>query len=251
MSLFAPTQTLAVTPHFQVDAGGTLTTSLVSYYKLEDVNDFWSTNNLTNNGSTPFNAGKVNNAADFGASNTTKYLTSTADTGINGGAISLSAWVNITTAPGTGVRYTIVDSGNSTNQVEYYLFYQDVSGTKQLQFMRNKGGVAVEVVTVNTILTTGTWYHVVGTYNATTLILYLNNVSQGSTASSGNGTAGIGNAIEVGSINSVDKISGLVDEYGLWSKALSTTEISNLYNAGAGQTMVTTSGRRRLIITSW
>lgn len=227
--------------HFQVDTGGALTTNLISYYKLEDTTDFWSTNNLTNNGSTPFNAGKVNNAADFGVSNTTKYLNSTINTGINGGSISLEAWVNITTAPAMNGRYTIITNGNAINQVDYYLFYQDTGGIKQLQFMRNKGGVAADTITVNTSLNAGTWYHVVGTYNGTTLTLYLNNVLQGTTAASGNGTSGIFNEIGVGIIPNGGTpssfLSGLVDEAGIWSKALSTTEISDLYNGGVGQTI--------------
>ena len=58
---------------FQVDASGTLTTSLSDYYKLEDTADFWGTDNLTNNGSLSFAAGKVNNAASFNGSS--QYLT--------------------------------------------------------------------------------------------------------------------------------------------------------------------------------
>ena len=66
---------------FQVDTGGTLTTGLISYYQLEDRLDFYSTNDLTNNGSTAFVAGKVNNAADFGSPNTTKWLLKSIVTG--------------------------------------------------------------------------------------------------------------------------------------------------------------------------
>jgi hypothetical protein len=60
--------------HFQVDSGSTLTNGLTSYYKLEDTSDYYGTSTLTNNGTSSFNAGKVGNAWDGGASNSTKYL---------------------------------------------------------------------------------------------------------------------------------------------------------------------------------
>ena len=44
---------------FTIDTNRTLTTNLVAYYKLEDVNDFWGSYNLTNYNSVQFNAGKV------------------------------------------------------------------------------------------------------------------------------------------------------------------------------------------------
>src|SRR5262249_12591795 len=55
-------------PCFQVDAGGTLTTNLISYYQLQsDGNDFYGSNNLANNNSVTFPAnGHVQaNSANF------------------------------------------------------------------------------------------------------------------------------------------------------------------------------------------
>ena len=47
--------------HFQVDSGGTLLTNLISYYKLDDVNDYYASNNLTNNNTVTFVTGKIDN----------------------------------------------------------------------------------------------------------------------------------------------------------------------------------------------
>lgn len=48
--------------------------NLVSYYKLENVNDSKGSNTLTNNGSTTFTSARWNNGANFGSANSSKYL---------------------------------------------------------------------------------------------------------------------------------------------------------------------------------
>ena len=105
---------------FQIDTQGTLTANLQSYYKLEDANDFWSTNNLTNNNGVTFDSGIVNNGADFGSTNTNKTLSTTSTLSIDGGAMSMGCWVNITTVPG---NYDIAIQGNNSSKVLYYLEY--------------------------------------------------------------------------------------------------------------------------------
>jgi len=98
--LVSATGTVSTSTSFQTDTNRTLTTGLEGYYKLEDASDNWSTNNLTNVGSVTFDGGKVNNAADLGASNTTKILDTTSSLAIDGGNISFACWVNIQTNPG-------------------------------------------------------------------------------------------------------------------------------------------------------
>ena len=249
---------LAAGEVFQVDTGGTLNTGLLAYYKLEDVNDFFSTHTLTNFGTTQFNIGKVSNAADFGASNSTKYLRSTDDLGINGGSISMACWINITTQPGTNVDSALVAQGNATNNVSNFLRYQDSGGTKILSFARNRVGVTIQQAQISTTLTTGTWYDIVGTFDSasSTLYLYLNGTLQSTSTASGFGSGSGITEIEIsGYYNTAGGLySGLADECGIWSKALSQQEVTDLYNSGNGQTMYIPGAaaptRRRMIIIS-
>ncbi len=224
---------------FQVDSGGTLTTNLNAYYELEDVTDFWSTHDMTNNGSTPFSAGKVNNAADFGTSNTTKWLHNGDELGINGGAMSISAWVNVTTQPSNQtMAFAGVFSG--ANDVVDILQYTDAGGAKSVQYDHDRTCVATGIISTSTTLTTGTWHHIVGTYDGTQSRLYLDgNLVAGPTNEGGNGSCNA-SEIGIGALNNgaTYKFSGLVDEMGIWSKALSATEIADLYNGGSGQTMI-------------
>jgi len=226
---------------FQVDTGGTLTTSLVSYYKLEDVNDFFASNNLTNNNSVAFNTGKVSNAADMGASNTTKYLNIASDLGITNGNCSISCWVNVTTAPASGTQGTIVAKNDGGTFIMYNLYYQNDAGTLRVSADRLRGGVADDEVKVAHTLTIGTWFHLVLTYDGTNIELWIDGVSKGTAAASGNGSNYIADTFNIGNrlYNGVlaTYLSGLVDEVGIWSKKLSNTEVADLYNAGSGQTM--------------
>lgn len=228
---------------FQVDTGGTLTTNLRAYYKLEDVNDFFDNAfNLTNNNAVAFNAGKINNAADFGASNTNKYLSITNDLGITGGNISMSIWVNITTTPTGGGTYFLAEQSDAGIDVANSIFYRDNTGTPEIVWKRDRAGQpATEIVSAVT-LTEGTWFNLVYTYDGTNIEGFVDTVSKGTTGSTGNGSNAINDIFTIGARNLTGSpslfTSGLVDEVGVWSKELSGTEISDLYNGGSGQTMV-------------
>lgn len=224
---------------FQVDTDRTLTTDLVAYYKLEDVNDYYGSYDLTNNGTTPFNAGKVNDAADFGASNTTKYLRVADDLGIQNTTFSVSAWVKVTTQPSNS-EDLMWNHGDGGVKVWSYITYVDASGTKTLVFRRNKAGVSVSSATYTVTLTTGVWYHLVATYNSGTgdMELFVDGVSRATANQTGTGIGAVGDEFSISGQNGGSLFSGLADEVGVWSKILSSTEIDDLYNSGSGQTMV-------------
>ena len=245
---------------FQVDSGGTLTTNLVAYYKLEDATDFWGSYNLTNNNSISFVPGKVNNCGDSGSANSNKSLTNSTSSIITSGTMpfSISAWVNINTQPGTNVLMDFVSVQDGDVFVGYELGYRDVSGTKKVYAERFKSGVADDIIDYASTLTIGTWYHLVLTWDGSALKLYLNNSLVASNTFSGVGNTNRGNGISLfarvttgGSPLSERFTSTKIDEVGIWSKALTTTEISDLYNGGNGQTMIEPSinTRRRLLLT--
>ena len=218
--------------HFQVDSGGTLLTNLISYYKLDDVNDYYASNNLTNNNTVTFVTGKIDNAGDFEV-DSTQYLSNTGNLGIDGGAISFSAWIKLESQ--TAARF-IVNQFSDTSHIGYWIHYNG----SILEFERLKRGVADDRIQYSTSPSNGTWYHVVLTYDGSNLRGYLNGseVTGSPVASTGNGsvsdTTGFRIGADRGNANTFD---GLIDEVGVWSKALSTTEITDLYNSGDGQTM--------------
>ncbi len=223
---------------FQIDTGGTLTTGLMSYFKLDNVNDFWNAYNLTNGNSTAFATGKVGNGADF-ESSSSNYLRIADNLGITGGAFSASLWVKFES--NTGADQTLFFKSDATNFVEYLL---QLESFNTLKFYRQKAGGAFlsNTVSVSWTPTTGVWYHIVCTNNGSESRVYIDTVDSGNVATSGNGTSTAVNQLNIGGwargVPTQNWVDGTIDELGIWDKALNATERGDLYNAGSGQTMV-------------
>ena len=235
LSLLIPSGVFAAKA-FDVDTGGTLTTNLVSWYNLEDVNDEFSTNTLTNNGSATFTTGKINNAVNLVRASS-QYL-SDGTLSYGGSAYSISGWFNPSSQPTSGQLYTMAAVSDSTSDTILWIGYYNNAGTYQIFGARTKFGVADEGPAINQTLTTGTWYHIAITYDGSNVRTYLNgSLLGGPTASSGSGSNGANSRSEIGT-GAADSLTNLtdgkIDLVGFWGKALSSTEITDLYNSGNG-----------------
>ena len=120
----------------------------------------------------------------------------------------------------------------------YGMLLEDVAGdgsSQSLNMMTSSTGSNQDQgkVTVGTI-NNGTYYHFAATKSGSTYTAYLNGVSIGTDtvyATVPNTTA----KFELGAWNGAGNISNAqLDEWGIWSRALTGTEITTLYNAGAG-----------------
>ncbi len=219
--------------------------NLQAYYKLENTSDSKGANTLTNTGTTPFNAAKYNNGADFGANNSTKYLSVANALGWNGGAYSIVGWVKISTEPSSGTYQQIFAVRHYVTGTSLSVYYTDSSGQKQLLFWRGRIGVADEGPTVNiSALGTSAFHHLAITYDGTNVRGYLDgSLIGGPTAASGNGNvnqysdnATIGIAPnQLGAY-----VSGIEDDVAFFNKALSLAEIGTLYAAGQNYTQILT-----------
>lgn len=196
---------------------------------------------LTNNNTVGYAAAKINNGADFGSANTNKTfnLANTYSIAVDG-AKSFAGWVNITTAPSSGVVQDIIGLGYSANDVVYLIEYWNQAGTLKLRVGRARYGVDDPTLIYTQTLTTGTWYHLALTIDASrNQALYVNGTSVATnTATSGNGSFGGGtyNGTKFGTaLYAIDRLyKGLVDEWGIWNVQLTSSEVTELYNAGAG-----------------
>lgn len=222
----------------------TLTTSIISYWKLDESSgnaaDSVGSNTLTNTNTVTYAAGKINNGADFGASNTNKKLTNTGAGGIDGGAISFSCWIKPTALPTSDAdpyatsTFSMMSQGNSSSSAFYSMHLSNVSGTQRVYFTRFKNSVGSTGAYGDSTTSTSVFTHIVGTYDGTTLKVYINGSLQANTVTdSGTGSSG-SSFINIGNRNTVAFFSGMVDEAGMWSRALSSTEVTELYNGGAG-----------------
>lgn len=221
-----------------------LLTSGVAYYKLDESSgnaaDSIGSRTLTNTGTSTYGAAKINNGADFGTSNTTKWLnTSTDNYGIDGSSITIAGWININTQISSGF-HTLFGQGSTASFTGQYVEYDYNGGTRRLLFYREKGAVGVDGPTYNTTLTAGTWYHIAYTYDGTNVRGYINgSLVAGPTAASGNGSSVMTNGFGIcdrfySGAALGNKTDMKADEVGIWSRALSASEITSLYNSGNG-----------------
>jgi hypothetical protein len=219
-----------------------LTDDLISYWKLDEssgnASDSVGSVTLTNNNTVGYATGKINNCADFGSSNSNKSLTTTNKLGIDGGEVSISAWVNCTTLPANNSdRQHAVDNGNNTSKVHYGVGVIKTSDKVHLFWNRGRSGVVDNTVLSTITPDTGTWYHLVMTYDGTDVRGYINGELDKSVASSGNGSGNPGEGTTIGCYvsGSSEFFSGKVDEVGVWDRALSSSEVTALYNSGNGK----------------
>lgn len=221
------------------DTGGTLNTNFVSAWNLADTTDDKGTETLTNHNSVAFSAGKNGNAADGGATNTNKYL----DTGNNplgtaSTTFSISAWVNVTTAPSSSLQYcfySLDQAGASGIGRNYHMFYGVEGGTKKITVFIDQVGISSSTFAFAVDLSTGTWHHVVMDVSSGAATLWLDGTSEGTATDPGAGNnASNNNFAIVGQADNERFFQGLVDACYFWSKALSSTEVGDLYNGGTG-----------------
>lgn len=221
-----------------------LLTGIVAYWKLDEssgnpADSAGSGLTLTNNGTTTFASALVNNGADLGTSNSTKFFSRADALSMNlANAFSASLWVKIRTEIASGI-WNLMEISDATRHVALRIFYDYNSGSRRITVQRQIGGVSFDTVNYTVTLGTSDWYNLVVRYNATTLEVYLNGVSVGSIASSGTGS-GFGTSrttVGQGFNESTMAYDGsfpstYYDEIGVWSKQVSTQEISDLYNIG-------------------
>ena len=83
---------------------------------------------------------------------------------------------------------------------------------------------------------TGSWVHVAGVFSQSSCVVYVNGVA--STTTGGSHTAGAGNIatctdnIDIGRMGGSGYMDGNLDEVGIWTSALSASDITDIYNSG-------------------
>lgn len=228
---------------FQVDTGGTLLTSLVSYYQAEDANDFYGTYHLTNNGSTPFNAGKINNAPDF-TPGSSQYLHANVHSYERTQALSMCGWVKF---DDTGVDRYILSRQNNTSPFNGVQYFRRTSDNRLVFGMGAANSTGARIRTAATFTTDTASYHFfVVTYDGSSTAAGMHIYWDGSEAATTSYQDNLNAStlvsydffISGGANPAANFMDGHIDEVGIWTKVLSSQEMTDLYNSGNGQTMI-------------
>ena len=216
-----------------VNSCSTLLNGLVSYWKLDgSAADSVGSNNGTLSGSPTWTTGKINGALSFSGSSQyadmgTKFPSITS-------AITISAWVN----PGSSqIQYADI-WGDHQSDFKGMVMQQNSNTLNQYSWGYGNGS-NFNGGTGFFNLTSGTWTHVVAVKDATTCYVYINGVEQ--TSLRGTCTSAIVPATSInyslgrGYAGGGRFFNGKIDEVAVWNRALSASEVSQLYNSGAGR----------------
>lgn len=217
--------------------------NIVSYWKLDESSgnaaDSHGSNTLTNNGSITYVTGKINNGADLEASSSQVFsITDAAQSGLDFTSnFSISMWVNpesITGAHGLVTKFQDSLGGKS------YRFSFDTTD----MFLTISGNGSAETSAIwSNPLTTGSLQHLALTYTASagSATLYYNGTAVSTQTGLATSIANTSSIFRLGSRSSTTDTAqqyfdGIIDEVGVWSKALTSGEVTQLYNSGNGFT---------------
>lgn len=218
-----------------------LSTSLVSYWELEESSgtrvDSHGSNDWSESGSIGNASAVQGDGADFESSNANEQL-SIADASQSGlefnGDFSISLWMK----PESSVNFTPLMYKWESSRA--FLFRFDQAATDHVTLATSNTGnstTASGEINLLSNLSDGTTYHFVLTFDlsAGTAELWVDGVSQGTLTTLDTSIANSSATMKVGGSTSDNQyFDGLIDEYGVWSKVLSSDEISDLYNSGSG-----------------
>ncbi len=206
---------------------------LVGYWSFDDASSTKATDSsgngntgtLTNMATSPstqasgWNPGKLGKGLTFDGVNDSVSLPSTI--GFTSSTVTLSAWFKTTdTAGGIVQHWQNVTCG-----------YRLIISSGNLSFtVSNPANTSLTSSTVND----GLWHHAVGTYDGTTMRLYVDGVQVTSGAKSGAIVACAGTGV-IGSDSGVGLLAASIDEPRIYNRALTAAQVLALYNAGEAQ----------------
>ena len=229
-------------------ASSSLKTSLVASYNGEsNTNDSFGTNNGTPQGGLTYGTGKIGNAFTFNGTNAYVSLPNNSLNSLTTD-FSVSGWIympantsslycvllsNVSNDYTTGKGWSVFTYGNN---IYFDVYYSGVYQVPNSAYVR---------LQANNTLTNNAWNHVTITRkNSTSSKIYINGSLVGSNTSIQNPatptaaitpTIGVLSSVGVGNpLSSYAPNGTKIDALNIWTKELTASEVSELYNSGNG-----------------
>ncbi len=211
----------------------TLVNGMVSYYKFDatsgDAIDEMGINNGTVSGATRNQTGKINKAFDFDGYN--DYVALGSNSSLGSGledAFTFSAWI----------KTSDFDIEKILSNEGYYSSYYLGGDNEKLKLSVRVGYSSYVSITGTTDLDDNSWHHVVAKFDGDDLYLYVDGVMENSQDIGWYGPFFENEYVHIGArkrySSTYEEFDGLIDEVGIWNRALTSEEITELYNSNAG-----------------
>jgi hypothetical protein len=220
---------------------GTPTSGLVGWWKLDDGSgtsaaDSSGTGNTgtLQNGPTWTTSGEIGGALTF-ASASTQYVSVTDAASLRPANWTVSTWVNLTSLPSSGGQTKLVAKDDSNSYSDYGLSIDNgdhCAGLNWRLYFNHSDGTTYAICYAATI-NTGTWYLATGTWDGTTLTIYVNGVSVATSTPGSTPSTGAGGDLEMGheyNISGSIYLNGTLDDVRVYNRALAAAEVSTLNN---------------------
>jgi len=211
-----------------------LLVGITSYYKLDESSGTVATDSTGNSDGTNYSAtvnqtGKIGTSYSFNGTGSYIYTNQTNQSDY----VSICAWIYPTSVTS---RSIVSADQDGTGQPRNWQFTIE-SGILNFIFIDLPTGVYF--ATSTTTLAINNWYFVCAVTNGTDIKLYVNNNLEDTEPAPAvmQHNAKIDIGVTRQNANPIGKFfSGKIDEVGIWSRALTSTEVTQLYNSGSGKT---------------
>lgn len=208
---------------------------LISYWKLDeasgDATDSHGSHDLTNSGASYGSTGVLNDCFDFEATEDDYcYVSYHSDFDVS--SVSMQAWIYIEANPN---EKSLAICGKENGNEGYLMAYMhDSGGGGSEYFFAFRLNATIRRYDCGDL--TGGWHHMVATYDGSNVKLYIDGdkkdtIADASGITNPNTYFGVGRVEQWGTNHDFD---GLIDEVGIWSRALDDDEVTALYNSGNG-----------------
>ncbi|MEY8758473.1 endo-beta-N-acetylglucosaminidase H [Chryseobacterium tongliaoense] len=196
------------------------------------------TNASTYSGEASFNSGfapvQSPGARSLSFNGSTHYLNA-GQFNLSGNALTFEGWVKVNSFKSAFPYISSVlgiEVGDSNSAM--LRFGDGNLANNKLQFILSFGSSQIKLNS-NTGLNTNTWYHIAATYDGASMKIYINGNLDASSSATGNFTAN-GILYLARNYDNSRTLNGLLDEFRVWKKALTTQEITNNMCAIAANT---------------
>jgi len=219
-----------INPYILQASGNPLWNDLLAYYTADNTpNDALGTYDLTLYNGATYTTGVINNGFSFDGVNDYAETTSTRIGYGNSDSFTISCWIN-----GTILNRGFVVDGDTTDGATLGT-WNSGSGRK-ISLLKGQGAAQCFG---NTTLSDSTLYHLVAVHTpydgvSANVQFYVNGSADGS-AIFDIGTPSVATVKQIGTKSDTTTFyTGMIDEVGIWSRDLSSSEVTELYNSGAG-----------------
>ncbi len=218
-----------------------LSNGLVGYWKMDESSWNGTTNEVLDSSGNALHGtagngvtttkGKFNNGGNFDGSN--DFV------GINDNALlqtsadmTLSVWAKFNTISSAN-DHKIIYKNHATSPFLGYELSIQTNTNFFFQWVNTSG---TYYYAYNSLVpATSTWYHLVGVKSGNVLKLYVNTVNDPTLDAAPTGTLfNSKQSLYIGSNNGTNATDGIIDEARLYNRALSSAEVTQLYNWGPG-----------------